>query len=215
MWLKALFSQVALEGQGDFLFLFRHSLAHVVGAVEGYVAHMVLEGGWQRFQRRVEALIAGNVGLWREEAGRERVDAPAPGQASPSAAQGDLVGLLREEHDRYTAELLEHSFLPPTASSCGRSSSAMRSANTTAHALLVALLDTALDFCSIVRVALHEGSRELIARLPGDVQVLSRRFKATLRGLIGGLKAVTQGGHGFQERVCDLLSRLGPLEFLK
>ena len=44
--------------------------------------------------------------------------------------------------------------------------------------------------------------------------LLARRFKSTVRSLVGGLKATAEGGVGFRERAQDLLARLGPLDFL-
>ena len=49
-----------------------------------------------------------------------------------------------------------------------------------------------------------------------DVKLLSRRFNATVKGLVGGLRAtaVAVGSVGYRGRALDLLTRLGPLEFI-
>ena len=187
------------------LYLLCHTASHVTGAVEGYVAEVVVEGGWQAWCRRVEGVVRGGTGLWQGQLG-----------TAQAAAQADIVARLREAHDEYTAALLEHAFLPPVEGcSSGGGAGSGSSSGGVAHALLTSLLDTALEFTALVRECWVAGwAGEGLGLLAEAVPVLSRRFRGTVRSLVGGLRATVEGGAGFRERAQDLLARLGPLGFL-
>jgi len=210
------------------IFLLRHTMAHVINALEGYCSHLVIGEGWRGFCREASDILrrAGGCSVTHhhhqlDNEGGEEVE--------------DILQCLARSHDNYTAELLASCFLPPIQHSSGVAAGKVSPPHHGPSFIVRSVLDLAMEFCSLCE-KLYQSTGQTstpppllsatkaktttaataATTLDPVVDEMNSRFASLVHTMVGGLRnTAADGGFRYSTRIQHLLERLGPVHFLQ